>query len=114
MDEDHGHCIDDCREAGELCEEAASHCLRTGGAHAERARVDALIAAAAVGSFLADLIRSESELARPTVVFLADACRAAAASCRELPGDPLLAACADACDRCAACAPRALGRRLPL
>ena len=103
------HCIEDCLEASELCEQAAVHCLRRGGAHAEAERVDALVLAAAVGSFLAELIRAESLLTGPTADFLADACRRAGAACRTLPGDELLASCADACDRCAECAPRTLG-----
>ena len=110
-DEHNAHCIEDCLEASELCEEAAAHCVRRGGSHADRVRVDALILAAAVGAFLADQIEQQSVLARPTVEFLADACRRAAVVCRELPGDELLAGCADACDRCADCAPRMLVAR---
>jgi len=105
------HCIEDCLEASELCEQAAVHCLRRGGAHAAPDLVDALILAAAVGSYLAELIRDESLLTRPTAEFLADACRRAAAACRALPDDELLASCADACDGCADCAPRTLGVR---
>ena len=103
------HCIEDCLEASELCEQAAGHCLRRGGARAESDLVDALVLAAAAGSCLAELIRSESVLTGPMSEYLADACRRAAAACRVHPGDELLASCADACDRCAACAPRTLG-----
>jgi hypothetical protein len=102
----------ECLHCHDVCEDAVGHAGRVGGRHAEDARMGALRDCADVCRTTALLIRRGSPLADRTAAVLAELCEDAAAACAALADDPVMAACAGSCRRCAAWCRRLAGAAL--
>jgi len=102
---DHHHatamnaCIDECLACYRTClSTAMNHCLRTGGAHVEKAHFTLMMACAEICRTAAHFMLLGSPHHRHTCAECAEICEECAADCERLGG---MDDCVAACRRCA-------------
>ena len=94
-------CIRLCWECRDTCQDTLySHCLPTGGKHAETEHVKLMADCIQSCQAAADFMRRNSRLHASECAACADVCEACAQSCERL-GDAEMKRCADICRRCA-------------
>lgn len=95
------NCIQLCWECRDTCQDTLySHCLPTGGKHAETEHVKLMADCIQACQAAADFMRRNSRLHASECAACADVCEACAQSCERL-GDAEMKRCAEICRRCA-------------
>lgn len=84
-----------------ICEETITHCLYTGGPHAEPDHVRLLMDCADICRVAADFLVRGSQFTASIAALCADICEACAAGCEHFHDDAQMVSCAQACRRCA-------------
>lgn len=84
-----------------ICEETITHCLRTGGRHAEPDHIRLMMDCADICRTVADFMTRGSPFSAGLCALCADVCEACAINCESFGSDSEMQACAQACRRCA-------------
>jgi hypothetical protein len=92
-------CIEACLEISSASADAASHCLRWGGEHAQPGTVNSLVTCSAVTRMIAERLQGEQALDDTLLALGIDVCRNAGRICDELD-DPELRPCQLAASAC--------------
>lgn len=95
-------CIENCTECHRICLETIQYCLRTGGTHADVARVRLLQDCAEICETVADFMIRNSELHREACAVCAEVCARCADECAALGNNDFqMQECAETCAQCA-------------
>jgi len=95
-------CIEECEHCHHVCLETVTHCLQTGGKHAEAAHIRLLLDCAEICQTSANFMLRGSDLHTRTCAACAEVCERCAESCERFGDDDKMKACAEVCRRCAA------------
>jgi hypothetical protein len=108
MDTQHGHAglamqqaVTEAMTCHRICEETITHCLHTGGRHADGDHIRLLLDCADICRTAADFMTRGSRFASAISTLCADICEACAADCATFHDDSTMDACVEACRRCA-------------
>ena len=101
IDDSMRSCIQECTSCHGICVETVTHCLETGGKHAEAAHIRLLLDCAEICQTSANFMLRGSEFHARTCGVCAEVCERCAASCESLGDDQHMKDCAQACRRCA-------------
>lgn len=95
-------CIENCIECHRVCIETMSHCLGSGGIHAEKAHIRTLLDCAHMCQTCSDFMLRESDLSHRTCAVCSETCRLCADDCTRVdPDDDVMRHCIQVCRRCA-------------
>ena len=94
-------CIQECLQCHRSCLEIVTHCLRTGGTHAEAGHIRLLLDCAEICQTSANFMLRGSDLHTHTCGVCAEVCERCARSCEQMGNDEQMQACAEVCRRCA-------------
>jgi hypothetical protein len=86
------HCIESCLAASDAAAEAASHCLRWGGAHALPEHINALVTCSAVTRMIAERLQGPTGTDDSLLTLGVEVCRSGGRVCTNLD-DPELRPC---------------------
>lgn len=95
-------CIRECQACSAICLETVTHCLQTGGPHAEVTHIRTLLDCAESCQTAANFMLRGSDLHPRTCAVCSEACERCATSCEQFPDDQMMQRCAAECRRCAA------------
>ena len=96
-------CLATCDECRRVCLSTLTHCLETGGDHAEADHMQMLLDCAEACQASASFLARASDLHAEICMISAEACEVCAESCDQFRGDRAMAECASICRRCAEC-----------
>lgn len=89
--------ITDCLACARSCNETIVHCLELGGEHANPTHISALLDCAQICETAAAFMARGSQLHPNVCAACADACDRCAAECERFPDDAAMAECARIC-----------------
>ena len=93
--------VTDALTCHRICEEAITHCLQTGGAHADPDHVTLMLDCAEICRTAAELLVRGSRFSASIAALCADVCQTCATECARFTDDAHMISCAEACRRCA-------------
>ena len=97
------HCAEECHRCHDVCVEAISHCLHTGGKHAGPHHIRLMTDCVQICHTSGDFLLRGSDLHAETCRACAVVCERCADDCDSFGGDDrTMKACAEQCRRCAA------------
>jgi hypothetical protein len=94
-------CIANCLNCHSICLTTVTHCLETGGRHAEAAHIQLMLDCAEICQTSANFMLRGSDLYSRTCAICAGICERCARDCELFGDDAYMRACAEACRRCA-------------
>ena len=95
------HSVTEALTCHRICEETITHCLHTGGAHADSDHIRMMMDCADICRVASDYMVRGSQFTSAIAALCADICEACAADCERFHDDAQMVACAQACRRCA-------------
>ena len=93
-------CIQNCTDCHAICTSTISHCLQTGGQHAEYGHIRLLIDCAEICRTCADFMLRGSQFHHRTCAVCSEVCERCAEDCERFTGDEYLRLCAEVCRTC--------------
>jgi hypothetical protein len=94
-------CIQECTDCHNICLETVTYCLEKGGRHAERDHIRLLLDCSQICQTSADYMLRNSNLHTRTCSICSEVCDECMKDWQAFADDARMAACADACRRCA-------------
>ena len=107
-------CIELCQRCEAICIEAANHCLRRGGKHAEPGYLNLILACAESCRTSARFMLLRSEFHVQVCGVCADVCEACADDCESKGADDVMKRFVEACRQCAEACREMAGLPAPL
>jgi hypothetical protein len=93
-------CIQECRNCHAVCLETVTHCLQTGGKHAEAEHIRLMLDCVEICQTSANFMLRGSDLHPRTCAVCAEVCERCAQDCDRFDED-WMKRCAETCRRCA-------------
>lgn len=101
MDERMRECVDECHACHDSCTETVTHCLQTGGKHAEVSHIRLLMDCAEICQISANFMLRMSDSHAQVCGVCADICEQCAQECDRFGDDEMMMQCAETCRSCA-------------
>jgi hypothetical protein len=102
LDDELQICIQNCDECSQVCERVISHCVRTGGKHAEPSHLRLLRDCENICSVSSHFMLRNSDYHSQVCGVCAEICEACANDCDSFgDDDEMMQECASVCRRCA-------------